>query len=822
MLKKIASLENKIAELELDNNLLRAKLRTNGTTASSKHPLDELFRNSPTERILALLTSKAGFVGVWDWDVSTGILRFSPSFCHLLGYAENELEPSFSSIMSILHPEDAPSAMRALHNHMQHNEPYVEEARLRTKTLEWRWILTQGFIPLRDGKGRPLRMIGFNFDVHERKLQELANLRLAERCQAILERAPTGVAVYEPIDNGRDFIFRGFNAMAESISKISRDKVLGRKLLDAFPNMDRFGLPAALQKAWLEGKPQELPPAYYRDQNREGWRKNSIHRLPTGELVAFYQDVSLEIETETLLEKSETLTQGIFEASPEVIIVMNTSGHILRCSAEGVRLLELQSDRDILGTHFVHWLHPDERDTGVREFNRLLLAPDSPPVTNTLRLLKKNGESFHGAILSRVLQNTEGEPRAMLSMIRDVSQEIEMESKLLEAKAQAEAASRSKSEFLANASHDIRTPLNGLLGMLQLLQLTSLDDEQSQYVETAITAGKALLHVVSDILDLSRVEAGRLEIQQTAYTLTDCLRDIIALFKPQTANKGLELHLDIDPQLPETVVGDSSRLWQILFNLLGNALKYTDKGYIRFAAHGLPNQWSDDSFRLLIVIEDSGPGMPTDQLAAAFEPFTQLVSTSKRAPGAGLGLAIVKRLVRLMDGSLWVDSAPGEGTAVILQFPMRLACLLATREATETPPEPVRQRGRILVAEDDAVSRSAMLLLLERLGYEAVAATDGPSALRIIQNRRFDAVLMDIEMPGVDGVETARRLRRLETSAGRVPPPIIVVSAHALTEHREHYLNVERMDGYLAKPVEMDELRDLLAHFLGPGRPLGT
>jgi signal transduction histidine kinase/DNA-binding NarL/FixJ family response regulator len=497
-----------------------------------------------------------------------------------------------------------------------------------------------------------------------------------------------------------------------------------------------------------------------------------------------------------MLERLIRDTDAIADLTGDVLLLIDTAGVILHATPGAAPLFGLEAGQL----------------TGL-PLGVALTGPEGAEVTmaETGRLALMRQESLReaGLPLTRVL-------------LRDVTACHEIETDLRKAREAAKAADKAKSHFLANITHEIRTPMIGVLGMTELTLATILTAKQREYLEMARHSAQSLLTVLNDIVDYARIEIGVLELARIPFDLAATVEEVISIFRPLATKKGLVLECRRMPGVPAALVGDPSRLRQILINLVGNAVKFTDAGSVvlDIARPQLPPGGSESETSsqcpLVFSITDTGIGIPRDKIQAIFDSFTQAdVTATRRYQGAGLGLAIVRHLVEMMGGSYQVESVEGRGS--VFSFHMAFG-LPENRSDTAPPPETAGEDGArplaVLLAEDNPINQIYVQELLEMDGHRVVVAHTGRRALETLRKQHFDVILMDIQMPEMDGLEATRAIRADQSGDFDPTIPIVALTAHALKGDRETFLRAG-MNEYLSKPVSPEDLESALARAMG-------
>ncbi len=531
--------------------------------------------------------------------------------------------------------------------------------------------------------------------------------------------------------------------------------------------------------------------------------------------------------------EADERTRIMLDATPLCCNFWDENYNNVDCNEEAARLFELGSKQEYLDrfSELSPEYQPNGRtsaecalghirtafETGYDRFEWMHQKLNGEPIPAEITLVRvKRGDKFIVAGYTRDLR----ELKAFLAEIRKTEEELRRARDL------AEQSTLAKSEFLANMSHEIRTPMNAILGMTHLLFQTDLTVKQRDYLSKTEQSATLLLRIINDILDFSKIEAGKLEMEQIPFSLENVFQGISGLASGHAAGKGLELSMELPPDLPPALTGDPVRLQQILLNLTNNAIKFTSRGGIRLSV--AEKEKSADSATLLFAVRDTGIGMTREQVDGLFQPFTQAdASTTRKYGGTGLGLAICRRLVNLMHGEIWCESEPGAGTAFFFTATFGIAAEAPEQiraHAREIPrPEEQKQEEsalprsgagiRLLLAEDNAINQMIALELLAVKGYAVDVAGTGIEALDLIRKNAYDLVLMDIQMPDMDGLAAAAEIRKNPRFDGI---PILAMTAHAMSGDRELSL-AAGMNDHVTKPIDPEALYAAIDKWLAAG-----
>lgn len=623
---------------------------------------------------------------------------------------------------------------------------------------------------------------------------------VSEVARDILASIPSGVFIYQYVEPD-SLLLVNANPAAENMTNIMLAEWKGCEFEEIWPNAVEAGIKEQILAPMRTGRDFESYEVVYEDKRLSGAFRVRTFFLPGDRLGVAFEDITKQRQAELATQENVEFHRAFFQDNHSVMLVVDPeSGDIVDANKAAAKYYKYTRSELLSKKIFELNINPVNR---THELMQLVKSGDIS------RLLFKhrwaNGvvrdvEVFTGPFAT-------GGRTLLISLVHDITERMLNERELAEAKEAAEVASRAKDEFLANISHEVRTPLNGVMGMLELIHGTPLEAEQEEYVSTALESSKNLLQVLNDVLDFSKIEAGKFELHEEPFNLSDLLRQCVNLFKLQMDAKELQMHEYIHPDTEGWYVGDPSRIRQILFNLIGNAAKFTQSGHICVEVYTLPLP-VPGCRQLFFTVEDTGIGIPENKLRSIFDSFSQVDGTlSRQHQGTGLGLPIVERLVTLMGGQITVESEEAVGSTFAF-------CITVedSEEQSAVVDVPVEKKTRplnILLAEDDRVNRIMAKRMLEKRGHTVVCAENGKDCLDRVLDQPLDVILMDMQMPVLNGIETTEKIRTAPTFAAVRDIPIIALTAHALNKDKNRALEAGMTD-YISKPFDPDDLEQIL------------
>ncbi|WP_051260987.1 chemotaxis protein CheB [Desulfovibrio inopinatus] len=768
-----------------------------------------------TERFLLDRAVQATGLGILEHAIpyETGHLNISAQWCAILGI-EQENIPSVEEYAAwfteLIHPDDMSKVEHAMAQFVAADVETIHLViRLRHASGEWIFVQWFAYALKRDSDRRPTQVVETLMDITEiksieaelRKHKTNLELLVRERTQDVCEREELLSSVLRNYAGGsvnvldRDLRYVFTDGLELNRLGMNRDEIIGKTHEEVFGKaLSDFILPYYMRA--FAGETVECE-AEYADSVYL-WTASPF-LVGTSETIDRIVVVSKNIteikEKERQLEEARQHVFNILEMTTDAFFEVDRDFNFLYINEKGRKVFHITGE-DVRGRNMWELFPEAEHSIFHEHYNRALRDQVVVEFEAYFEPFKTWYE-FHLYPTSKSLS----------VYFRVIDDRKEVERTLRDAKEKAEAANRAKTEFLANMSHEIRTPLSGMLGMLQVLGLSELDKRQKELVQVATSSGKTLIHIINDILDLSRVEAGRLIVEEEPTDIRSIVTDVMKLFQVQATEGGNDIQADIDSSVPAEVQCGSTPLRQILFNLVGNAVKFTHNGKVVIRARLAPGDRPHQA-ALHLSVADTGIGIPQDKLETVFEPFAQVDGSQRRSfSGSGLGLSIVKRFSERMGGSVHIESVEDVGTTVSVVIPVGIGHpekAGATAQPTGEVGEQ-RQRVSILLADDDEVGRFAVGRLLEEMGYAVYVASDGIEALDVLRRQKVDLVLMDIQMPEMDGIEATKRIRHDQEFEHIRQLPILALTAFAMSGDKEKIL-AAGLDDYLAKPVELEDL----------------
>ena len=765
-------------------------------------------------------------LGSWELDAHASRFQGSYGFFRIFDLTPGAGSLPFDSVLGAIPPVDREHFAQALENALRTHEPFDLEHRLVRRDGTLRVARSRGQVVAAQGTS-PMRLVGSTIDItdgrlaHEQLRQSEEKFReLAENIREVFwMMSPTADNIlyvspaYEQVW-GRtcDSLYRNPGSWADAIHPHDVERaraVLARQIQgERIASEYRIRTPRGEEK-WISDRAFPV-----RDKDGQLIRVVGIAEETTGRK-----------RQEEIVRASEARYRLLFERNLAGVCRTSLAGRVLECNQAMALMFGYDSPEQAMAVPMARWYcTPADREAFLSKLR------SEKSVTNyEMRFRRKNGDTFWAIGNVSLVEGESAEGGIIEGTLVDITHRKCAEEEVHKAKDAAVAANRAKSQFLANMSHEIRTPMNGVIGAAGLLLDTALTSEQRQYAELVRVSGEALLKVINDILDFSKIEARKLTLETTDFDLPTVIQNATAVLAIKAAEKALALSSELKPGTPRLLRGDPGRLRQILINLLANAVKFTNRGSVSASVN--LEQEDATTARLRFSITDTGIGLRQERASLLFEPFVQGDgSSTRRYGGTGLGLTISRQLVELMGGQIGVESQEGKGstfwfTAVFEKQPPNHAGASDAKEslpavpprASTSPPatNPASPQPRVLLAEDNLVNQAVAQAMLTKLGYHADLVANGVEALHVLCEAAYDLVLMDCEMPEMDGFEATRRIRDPHAGARNPFIPVIAITAGAMSGDREKCLEAGMSD-YLTKPVEPQKLAEMLGKWLTP------
>jgi PAS domain S-box-containing protein len=762
-------------------------------------------------------------VGSWEFDVATGKITCSEELIRILGTDQTRLEINYQELLQMLTPEDRSRLGQAVGEAVATGQPYTVEHRILRPDGSSRYVISRGE-RLPTPAGQPPKLVGTAADISDRKAAEIALQQSETKLQKIASASPA--VIYQVVaypDGSVQFEF--VSPALEEIHEIPIAAVYDNATLifEQIHPDDQAAYWQAVTRSMERLEPFRHEWRIITPSGRTKWLQASSRpeRRPTGKIVwhGTVLDVSDRKLAETALRTSEQRFQEIAAIINQFFFVRSaTSGQFLYVSPAYERIWGrscaslYQDPRSWLET-----VHPEDRPQVEASLAHQFTGQN---VVREYRIIRSDGQTRWIYAQIDNVKDEAGHLERFVGFASDITERKTIEIELQQAKEAAEAANRAKSSFIANISHELRSPLNAILGFARLLQTADLSQEQQENARIIERSGDHLLNIINQVLDLAKIEANRITLNPTEVDLHSLLGDIQTLFSLRAEHKGLNFVVSRPPDLPQRLQIDDIKLRQVLINLLDNAFKFTDQGQVRLTVSHRPVARAADSLELSFEVQDTGPGIAAVEQALLFEAFSQTQSGRQQQGGTGLGLAISREFVRLMGGTIHVDSDLGQGST------FRFSILV---QSADTPPplgaasrrrvvglRPGQPRYRLLIVDDSPVNRRLLNHILSVLAVDIEEAENGVAAVTLWQHWQPHVVWMDLRMPVLDGYEATRQIRALEQAlpahlAHRTV--IIAVSATGLYDPAPESLEAE-FDDFLQKPFKVPAIFEALQKHL--------
>ncbi len=777
---------------------------------------------------------RIGQFGHWRWESESNATIWSDELYHLYGYAPGEVTPSQDAVLTRLAPEERDLWERRWFEAVESGAASYEIApRMILPDGRVRHLAETGRL-IRDEHGRLIGAIGVVQDVTARVE---ADSRLA--LLADITRSIANLVIVADSTSAITYVSESVRA----ILGYEPEEIMG----EGWWRIPRLTTPRQLAeereyvKRAARGEVASDPvPHEHALRHKDGslrWLLIGDAKGPGDLVIGVCTDITERKLAENALRENEQRFRNFVESADDMIYRTDRDGRFTYANPVAMRIMGFTSEADFVGRRFVDFIRSDMRGAVRRKYAEQFVKRTQNTYHEIPVITSDGRELWMGQNVQVLLENEE--VAGFQAVVRDLTERKAMEQRLAEAHDRALEASRLKSEFLAMMSHEIRTPMNAVIGMNELLLETSLDERQCELASVALVSAQSLLSLINDILDFSKIEAGRMTMERVAFDIASVVAASVNIVKPKAQEKQLPLSVTLPDDLPAHVLGDPSRLRQVLLNLLSNAVKFTHSGEVRVEVAVLASE--DTRLRCRFAVIDSGIGLSESAQRRLFQPFVQADgSITRRYGGSGLGLAISRKLVELMGGEIGVESQAGAGTRFFFEvvfeqmpahlrvsraeaaMPFQMAAAEAQEEAAqpaaaELPAPSIAIGAPVLLVEDNPANQRLTTLQLKKMGYSVDLAGNGIQALDMLRKRShaggaYRLVLMDCQMPEMDGFTATREIRKFEAPSG-VRTPIIAMTANAMRGDREACIEAG-MDDYISKPVRLKALTEAVQRWM--------
>lgn len=765
--------------IELNENSFFLKLNS-----INKDPIQE-----KTEFALSSLNT-----AIWEWDMKSNTAWFDDNWPAMLGYKSDEVSSNIQGWTQYAHPEDQDKTIAEMNYHIKNRTPAsLTIQRFKHKDGRWIRIMTNGRVVERNKQGQPLRFVGINtnisnvknFELFSSDIQNMADTGTweIEFPSKIKSWSRKTYEIYDlepsPIPPSNEEVMKLYEPNSSKLAKEST-----RKLIEE-------GIDYDIDLKLKNGK-------WIRIIGRSEKSNKKIFSV-----FGIVQDITKRKKAEEALLKSQETLQLALKAGEFGVWEWDLNTDDIYCSPS-MRILFSDIDLgDYRLSQLFKIVHEDDQAKIKEEIKLLKDVTDKFDFTYRIKKLKK---WRWVRTIANVRRNSNSEEEAITSISWDITSQVELQDRQKQIIEQAEHTSKMKSQFMATVSHEIRTPMSGIIGMTELMTETEMSAEQRETVQTIKICAENLLTLVNDILDYSKLEANKLELDKRPFKLVDTIKNTTDLFAYKARQKNISIKYYIDPNIPEYIVQDEARIYQILFNIIGNAVKFTPSGQITINVKKV-------SKHLEFKISDTGIGIPKDKHKTIFESFTQLnPGYHSDTYGTGLGLSISKSILELMGGDIEIESEIGKGAT----FTFKISTSSKSDGPTIPPQQQVNTQKidvtqmKVLIVEDNPINLKLIATILDKIGVQIDTAEDGLVAVEKIKTNSYHLVFMDVQMPKLDGKSATKRIRAIEGHESL--PYIIALTANVTNEHKEECL-ASGMDDFLPKPIRVQVIRSLIESY---------